>query len=204
MFVEALSGISRFNGLVDRIFWALTDLVHGDYESEKCRIALRSLIRPAFENISVIVNKFRNLFLALYYITHASMPFAKKMARSEQHCINAIQTVINPQTKEIYERMAKTKVEENESFTLNDIIDFIGSVEQGTATFTWTSAKQLPREISLLDFSSIQLNASTDLAINMSMMGVNGKHDENKKYSSSNKYRKDDRRGRDYEKGEKN
>ena len=30
---EALSGISRFNGNVDRIFSALTDLVHGDYES---------------------------------------------------------------------------------------------------------------------------------------------------------------------------
>ena len=31
---EALSGISRFNGHVNRIFSALTDLVHGDYESE--------------------------------------------------------------------------------------------------------------------------------------------------------------------------
>ena len=41
--------------------------------------------------------------------------------------------------------MSKTKVEENEAFTLNDIIDFIGSVEQGTATCTWTSANQLPR-----------------------------------------------------------
>ena len=83
---EALSGISRFNGHVDRIFSALSDLVQGDYESEKCRIALRSLIKPAFENISVILNKIRSLFLALYHITHASMPFAKKMARSEQQC----------------------------------------------------------------------------------------------------------------------
>ena len=104
---EALSGISRFNGHVDRIFLAQTDQVHGDYESEKCRIALRSLVRPAFNNISVVVNKIRSLFLALYHITHASMPFAKKMARTEQHCIAALQTVINPQTKEIYERMSK-------------------------------------------------------------------------------------------------
>ena len=187
---EALSGISRFNGHVDRIFSALSDLVQGDYESEKCRIALRSLIKPAFENISVILNKIRSLFLALYHITHASMPFAKKMARSEQHCIYAIQTVINLQTKEIYERMSKANVKENESFTLNDIINFIGSVEQGTATCKWTSAKQLPREISLLGFSRIQLNASTDLAINMSRMGVNGKQDESNKYSSSDKYKR--------------
>ena len=100
--------------------------------------------------------------------------------------------------------MSKTKVEENEFFTLNDIIDFIGSVEQGTASCTWTSAKQLPREISLLNFSSIQLNASTDLAINMSRMGVNSKQDESKKYSSSDRYKKEERRDRDYKRGDKN
>ena len=66
--------------------------------------------------------------------------------------------------------MSKTKVEENEAFTLNNIINFIGSVEQGTASCTWTSAKQLPREISLLDNSRLQLNASTNLVINMSRM----------------------------------
>ena len=52
---EALSGILRFNGHVNRILSALTDLVHGDYESEKYRISLSSLVHPAYENISVII-----------------------------------------------------------------------------------------------------------------------------------------------------
>ena len=144
---EALSGISRFNGHVNQIFSALTDLVHRDYESEKCRISPRSLVRPAYENVSVIMNKIKSLYMALYQITHASMSYQKMMVRADQHCIEAIQTVINPETKEIYLRMAKSKVEEGEVFTLNKIVDFIGSVEQGTSTCAWSTTKQLPREI---------------------------------------------------------
>ena len=48
--------------------------------------------------------------------------------------------------------MAKSKVEEGEVFTLNEIVDFIGSVEQGTSTCAWSTTKQLPREISILGY----------------------------------------------------
>ena len=128
---EALSGITRFNGHVNRIFSALTDLVHGDFESEKCRISLRSLVRPAYENISVIMNKIKSLYMALYQITHASMTYQMMMVRVEQHCIEAIQTVINPETKEIYLRMAKSKVEGG---------------RLSPSTKLWTSSAQLNRE----------------------------------------------------------
>ena len=94
--------------------------------------------------------------------------------------------------------MAKSKVEE--------IVDFIGSVEQGTVTCAWSTTKQLPRDISILDFSSIQLNATTDLAINCAKMGITNKQEDYKKnkYSSyPNKYGKDDRKGRDFKKRQK-
>ena len=77
--------------------------------------------------------------------------------------------------------MAKSKVEEGETFSLNEIVDFIGSVEQGTVTCAWSTTTQLPRDISILDFSSIQLNATTDLAINCAKMGITNKQEEYKK-----------------------
>ena len=61
-------------------------------------------------------------------------------------------TVIMPQTMEIYERYRKVQVEEGEKFTLNEVIDFVSTFEMTTPSCAWTSAKNLPKEMSLLQF----------------------------------------------------
>ena len=107
---ESLSGVSRFAGNINHIFSAVSDLVHGEYESSKLRNCLRLLVRPAHENIAIIVNRIRSCYMALYNITHVSMDKNKTMLRVEQHCIDAMVTVIMPQTKDIYERYRKVQV----------------------------------------------------------------------------------------------
>ena len=96
---EALAGITRFSGDVDKVFSSIASLIHGDYEEGKIRNTLRLMVRPAHESLSIIVNKVRSCFMALYAIKHVNMVTDKQRACVEQHCIDAITTVITPRVQ---------------------------------------------------------------------------------------------------------
>ena len=70
---EALAGITRFSGDVDKVFASIASLIHGDYEEAKIRNTLRLMVRPAHESLSIIMNKVMSCFMALYAIKHQNM-----------------------------------------------------------------------------------------------------------------------------------
>ena len=57
-------------------------------------------------------------------------------------------------------------VDNGDTFSLLEIIDFISTCEISNSTCTWMSDKSLPQEISMLDYNSLQLDIKTDMAIN--------------------------------------
>ena len=187
---EALAGITRFSGDVDKVFASIASLIHGDYEEGKIRNSLRLMVRPAHESLSIIVNKVRSCFMALYAIKHVNMAPDKQRARVEQHCIDSIQTVITPECRAIYERYRRTMVDNRDVFTLLDIIDFISTVETSNVSCSWQVAKNLPREISTLDYNSLQLDVKTDMAVNYSQMAPTIRPEE---YRGTSKDKYDDR-----------
>ena len=196
---EALSGVTRYAGDVNKVFAAVSCLIHGEYESSKIRNCLRLLVPPAHENISIIVNKIRSCYMALYSITHANMDTDRQIVRVEQHCIDGLVTVIMPQCKDVYERYRKTQVDNGETFSLLEIIDFISTCELSNAACAWTSAKNLPREISMLDYNSLQLDVKTDLAINYAQVNSTVKPDEYRKQAKD----KTEKRGREHQKSDR-
>ena len=131
---EALAGVTRFAGDVDKLFASIACLIHGDYEEGKIRNTLRQLVRPAHESLSIIVNKVRSCFMALYAIKHANMLPERQRTCVERRCIDAITTVITPPCREVYERYCRTMVDNGDVFSLLDILDFISTVEQSNAS----------------------------------------------------------------------
>ena len=123
---ESLSSIARFAGNTDKVFSSITDLIHGSFEEEKIHSTIRSLTRPAFENLAVLVNKVRSLFIALYNINHATMDEKKMLRKCEQHSLEALKCVINPETGKILNERIKIKLQESETFGINEILDFLG------------------------------------------------------------------------------
>ena len=126
---EALAGVTRYAGDVNKVFAAISSLIHGDYKASKICKCLRLLVRPAHESLSIIVNKIRSCYMTLYAITHANMEPDRQRVRVEQHRIDGLTTVITPQCQEVYERYRKTMVDNGDTFSLLDIINFISICE---------------------------------------------------------------------------
>ena len=167
---EALAGITRFSGDVDKVFASIASLIHGDYEEAKIRNTLRLMVRPAHESLSIIMNKVMSCFMALYAIKHQNMLPERQKSRVEAHCIDAITTVITPECKSVYERYRRTMVDNGEVFSLLEIVDFISTVETSNVNCSWQVAKNLLLAVSTLDYNSLALDVKTDMAIHMSQM----------------------------------
>ena len=70
---KALAGVTIYAGDVNKVFAAISSLIHGDFKASKMHNCLRLLVRPSHESLSIIVNKIRSYYMALYAITHANM-----------------------------------------------------------------------------------------------------------------------------------
>ena len=105
---ESLSSIARFAGNTDKVFSSITDLIHGSFEEEKIRSTIRSLTRPAFENLAVLVNKVRSLFIALYNINHTTMDEKKILPRLHSRLLNIFTSLQckSKKNKHKYNRLA--------------------------------------------------------------------------------------------------
>ena len=194
---EGLAGISRFTGNVDKVFEAIASLIHGDYEEAKIRNTLRLMSRPAYESLSILMNKVMSCYMSLYQIKHQNMSPTRQKERVESHCIEAITNMITPECKAIYDRYSRSLVDNGEIFPLLDIIDFISSVETSNTSCAWTQGRNLPLGVSTLDFKPLGLDVKTDMAIHLATVTPNKEEYKNKyendrgrnpmKYSNSDK-----------------
>ena len=197
---EALAGITRFSGDVNKVFESIASLIHGDYEEAKLRNTLRLMVRPAHESLSIIMNKVMSCFMALYQIKHQNMAPDRMKSRVEAHCIDAITCVITPECKAVYERYRRTMVDNGEVFSLMEIVDFISTVETSNVNCSWQVARNLPLAVSTLDYTSLALDVKTDMAIHMSQMTPGYKP---KEYKDTGAKTKLDDRGRPLKKYDK-
>ena len=92
----------------------------------------------------------------------------------ENHSLEALKCVINPETARILQQMIRIKLQENEPFDINDILDFFGTVENGNKNCIWSTTVGLPREISVLDYTSQKMTATNELAVNISKLTTSG------------------------------
>ena len=190
---NSLSVISRYTGSCFDVVDQIASLVDGNYEIEKVRKTIRGIKRPAHEHINFVATKIKSLYVAIYNLVSPDMSLEKLQSRTEAHTLDCLKLLIKETTAQNLEKLNKIKISDNEQFALSEVIDFIGDLETTNMSCTWDTELTLPRQAATLDYSSMELSAETDLAINFNQIQNRGRspgraYPENRGYSTGSGY----------------
>ena len=127
---EAFIAAQTYSTDTSQLFSYLLNLIDTTAEIEKCRVALKNIIRKSEENISIVILKVKAITTSLYFLVSPHATLESITRKSNKAAIEAIYSLISDATKAAQTKWKRRANELDKDTSLAEHLECVASLEQ--------------------------------------------------------------------------